>query len=59
MYFPPSGYKKVFNDPDTPDGVITHLEPDIQECAVRWALGTLLQMKLVEVLEFQPSDFKS
>ena len=35
------------------------LEPDIQECAVRWALGTLLQMKLVEVLEFQPSDFKS
>ena len=59
MYFPPSGYKKVFNDPDNHDGVITHLEPDIQECAVKWALGTLLQMKLVEVLEFQPSDFNS
>ena len=59
MYFPPSGYKKVFNDPDNHDGVIAHLEPDNQECAVKWALGTLLQMKLVEVLEFQPSDFSS
>ena len=41
MYFPHSGYKKVFNDPDNHDGVITHLEPDIQKCAVKWALGSI------------------
>ena len=41
MYFPHSGYKKVFNDPDNHDGVITHVEPDIQECAVKWALGSI------------------
>ena len=36
-------------------GVITHLEPDILECKVKWALGT----KLVEVMEFQLSYFRS
>ena len=29
-------YKKDFNDPDNHDGVITHLEPDILECEVKW-----------------------
>ena len=29
-------YKKDLNDSDNHDGVITHLEPDIQECEVRW-----------------------
>ena len=31
-------YKKDFNDPDNHNGVITHLEPDILECEVKWAL---------------------
>ena len=31
-------YKEGFNDPDNHDGVITHLEPDILECEVKWAL---------------------
>ena len=31
-------YKKDFHDPDGQDGVITHLEPDILECEVKWAL---------------------
>ena len=33
-------YKKYLNDPDNQDGVITHLEPDILECEVKWALGS-------------------
>ena len=34
-------YKKDLNDPDNYDGVITHLEPDILECKVKWALGSI------------------
>ena len=34
-------YKKVLHDPDNHDGVITHLEPDILECEVKWALGSI------------------
>ena len=33
-------YKKDLQDPDNHDGVITHLEPDIFECKVKWALGS-------------------
>ena len=33
-------YKKDLHDPDSHDGVITHLEPDILECKVKWALGS-------------------
>ena len=33
--------KKDLNDPDNPSGVITHLEPDILECEVKWALGSI------------------
>ena len=33
-------YKKDLHDPDNHDGVITHLEPDILKCEVKWALGT-------------------
>ena len=55
-------YKKDLQDPDIHDGVITHLEPDILECEVKWALGSPLQVwtvrtKLVEVMEFQLSYF--
>ena len=32
-------YKKDLHDPDNHDGVITHLEPDILECEVKWAVG--------------------
>ena len=34
-------YKKDLSDPDNHDRVITHLEPDIQECEVEWALGRI------------------
>ena len=34
-------YKKDFNDPDNHNGVITHLEPDILECEVKWALESI------------------
>ena len=38
-------YKKDLNDPDNHDGVITHLEPDILECEVKWALGSITMSK--------------
>ena len=38
-------YKKDLNDPDNHDGVITHLEPDILECKVKWALGSITTNK--------------
>ena len=38
-------YKKDPHDPNNHDGVITHLEPDILECKVRWALGTVIKKK--------------
>ena len=34
-------YKKDLHDPDSHDGTITHLEPDILECVVKWALVSL------------------
>ena len=34
-------YKKDLHDPDNHDAVITHLEPDILECEVKWALGSI------------------
>ena len=52
-------YKKDLHDPDNHNGVITHLEPDILECEVKWALKASLQTKLEEVMEFQLSYFKS
>ena len=51
-------YKKGINDQDNHDGVVTHLEPDILECEVKWALGIVIT-NLVEVMEFQLSYFKS
>ena len=53
--------KKDLNDPDNHDGVITHLEPDILECEVKWALenittnkasrGDGIQIKLFQILK--------
>ena len=34
-------YEKYLNDPDNHNGVITHLEPNILECKVKWALGSI------------------
>ena len=38
-------YKKDLHDPDKHDSVITHLEPDILECEVKWALGSITTNK--------------
>ena len=38
-------YKKDLHDQDNHDGVITHLEPDILECEVKWALGSITTNK--------------
>ena len=57
-------YKTDLHDPDNHDGVITHLEPDILECEVKWALGNITTNKAsggdgIPVMEFQLSYFKS
>ena len=51
--------KKVLNDLDNHDDVFSHVEPDILECEVKWALGSITMNKLVEVIEFQVSYLKS
>ena len=51
-------HEKDLHDPDNHSGVITHLEPDILECEVKWALENITTTKLVEVMEFQLSYFK-
>ena len=51
-------YKKDLHDPDNHDGVNTHLEPDILECEVKWALGSITINKTSEVMKFQLSYFK-
>ena len=38
-------YKKDLHDPDNHDGMVTHLEPDILECEVKWALGSITMKK--------------
>ena len=48
-------YKKDFHDPDNHNGVVTHLEPDILEYKVKWALGSITTNKAREVIEFQLS----
>ena len=56
-------YKKDLHDPDNHDGVITHLEPDILECEVKWALGSITMNKAgggdgipVELLQILEDD---
>ena len=39
--YPEELYRKHLNDPENHDGVITHLEPDILECEVKWAFGII------------------
>ena len=52
-------YKKDLHDPDNQNGVITHLEPDILECEVKWALGSINMNKASGSDGFQLSYFKS
>ena len=56
-------YKKDLHDPDNHNGVITHLEPDILECEVKWALGSITMNKAsggdgipVELLQILKDD---
>ena len=51
-------YKKDLHNPENHNGVITDLESNILECEVNWALASL-RTKLMEVMEFQLSYFKS
>ena len=46
-------YKKDLHDQDNHDGVITHLEPDILECEVKWALESIITNKAIENLEWR------
>ena len=57
--YPEELYKKYLHDPDSHDDVITNLETDILECEVKWALESITMTKLMEVMEFQLSCFKS
>ena len=57
-------YKKNLHDPDNHDGVITHLEPDILQCKVKWALGSVTMDKVsggdvipVELFQIVKDDF--
>ena len=52
-------YEKDLHNPDNHDDVTTHLEPDILECEVKWALGSITTNKVSLVMEFQLSYFKS
>ena len=53
-------YKKDLQYPDNCDSVITHLlEPEILECEVKWALGSITTNKASGVMEFQLSYFNS
>ena len=56
-------YRKDLHDPDNHDGVITHLQPDILECEVKWALGNITKSKtsggdeiLVELVQILKDD---
>ena len=51
-------YKRMLHDPDSHDGVITHLEPDILECKVNWALGSTTMNKASGVKEIPAELFQ-
>ena len=51
--------KKILNDPDNHNGVITHLQPDILECEVKWAFGSITTSKASGGDGIPPELFKS
>ena len=50
--------KKGLNDSDNHDGVVTHLEPDILECKVKWDLGNIITNKASGGEGIPPEEFK-
>ena len=52
-------YKKDLHNQDNHNDVITHLEPDILKCELKWALESISMNKASEGMEFQLSYFKS
>ena len=52
-------YRKDLRNTNNHDGVITHLQPDILECEIKWALGSITMNKASESEEFQWSYLKS
>ena len=52
-------YKKDLHDPDNHSGVITHLEPDILECVVKWALESITMNKASRGDGIPVGQFKS
>ena len=50
-------YKKELHNPDNHNGVITHLEPDILECEVKWALETITMNKANGMFQFSSVQF--
>ena len=52
-------YKGDIHDPDNHNGMITHLEPDILECEIKWALGSITMNKASGGDGIQLSYFKS
>ena len=52
-------YERDFNDPDNHDGAIIHLAPDILECEVKWALGSITMKKASGGDEIPAELFKS
>ena len=51
-------YKRGFNEPDNHDGMVTHLEPDILECDIKWALGSITSNKVSRGDGFPAELFK-
>ena len=51
--------KKDLHDPDNHNGVVTHLEPDILECEVKCALGSIAMNEVSGVIGFQLNQLKS
>ena len=52
-------YEKDFNDPDNHSRVITHLEPDILDCEVKWALGSITMNRPPPSMEFSRQEYWS
>ena len=51
-------YRKDLDDLDNHDGVVSYSKPDLLKCEGKWALGSTVPIKLVQVMEFQQSYLK-